>query len=267
MWEASSRISITTGRVLTAADYIARWDGADWSALGSDGAGEGSINDPVNTLAVSGPYLYAGGGFDNVNNNGTVLTAADVIVRWDGANWSALGEGTAGDGALSCGVWDIAVNGPDVYAGGCFQNINNYGTDLDNADYIAKWDGSNWSALGSDGANNGSIKNVVGAVAVINSYVFIGGRFLDVNDNGTILTAADNIAWWDGAHWLPLNNNGAGEGSLNKSVYDMAISGSSLYAGGEFIDVNNGGTILPEADYLAVYSIPPQSIYLPLVER
>ena len=61
-------------------DYIARWDGVNWSSLGSNGAGNGSLSSPVYTLAVNGSgNLYAGGAFQNVNNNGVVLGAADWV--------------------------------------------------------------------------------------------------------------------------------------------------------------------------------------------
>ena len=41
----------------SAANYIAKWNGSSWSALGS------GLNDYVSALAVSGSDLYAGGGF------------------------------------------------------------------------------------------------------------------------------------------------------------------------------------------------------------
>lgn len=40
--------------------------------------GNGSLNDEVKTIAVNGSDVYAGGYFSNVNNNGSVLTAADT---------------------------------------------------------------------------------------------------------------------------------------------------------------------------------------------
>src|SRR5215216_4807294 len=74
--------------------------------------------------------------------------------------WSALGSGFSGDGALSNEVWAIAVNGSDVYVGGFFTDVMNKGVMISAADYIAKWDGANWSALGSNGANDGSLNSV-----------------------------------------------------------------------------------------------------------
>jgi hypothetical protein len=67
---------------------VARWDGAHWSALGSDGAGDGALsgyvvaghgNNYVAALAIQGQNLYAGGQFFDVSNNGAALPAGDDI--------------------------------------------------------------------------------------------------------------------------------------------------------------------------------------------
>ncbi|MDL1895248.1 hypothetical protein FBQ82_03180 [Anaerolineae bacterium CFX7] len=247
------------GTVLGAADRIAKWDGTNWSALGSDGAGDGSLNYQVNALAVSGSDLYVGGFFTDVNNNGTVLGAADNVAKWDGTNWSALGSNGAGNASLNGSVWTLAVSGSDVYVGGNFYDVNNNGTALGAADYIAKWDGTNWSALGSNGAGNGSLNYWVHALAVSGSAVYVGGEFYDVNNNGTVLGAADYIAKWDGTNWSALGSDGAGDGSLNSTVNALAVSGSDLYVGGYFTDVNNGGTVLTAADRAARFEIASPS--------
>jgi membrane protein implicated in regulation of membrane protease activity len=243
------------GNILASADYIAVWDGSNWAALGSNGAGDGSLNNAVNALVVSGTDLYVGGEFDNVNNGGTVLGAGDYVVKWDGSNWSALGNNAGGDGSLNGSVYALAISGTDLYVGGYFYNVNNSGTVLGAADYIAKWDGSNWSALGSNGGGDGSRNSDVYAFAVSGTNLYVGGWFMDVNDNGTVLDAADYISRWDGTNWSALGSDGLGGGALNNGVYSLAISGSTLYTGGYFDDVNNNGTVLPAADYLAAYGI------------
>ena len=208
------------GTSLGAADYIAKWDGSNWSSLGSNGAGDGALNNTVLSLAVSGSNLYVGGRFTNVNNNGTVLAAADYIAKWDGANWSGLGSNGAGDGSLgvSSEVHVLAVSGSDLYVGGPFTNVNNHGTVLGAADFIAKWDGTNWSSLGSNGAGGGSLNTSVHAIAVSGGAVYVGGSFGNVNNNGTILWEADYVAKWDGANWSSLGPNGAGNGALNRTA-------------------------------------------------
>ena len=241
------------GTILTAADCIAKWDGSNWSALGSNGAGNGSLNHYVNALAVSGTNLYVGGKFKDISNNGTVLPAADYIAKWNPqtGNWSALGSNGAGNGSLNDGVSSIAVSGTNLYVGGYFENVNNNGTVLPAADHIAKWNGSAWSALGSNGAGDGSLNSSVLSLAVSGTNLYVGGYFENVNNNGLVLPAADYIAKWNGSAWSALGSNGTGDGSLNEPVHAIAVSGTNVYVGGDFLDVNNNGKVLPAADVIA----------------
>ena len=155
----------------------------------------------------------------------------------------------------------IIVNGTNLYVGGGFSNVNNNGSVLSAADYIAKWNGTSWSALGSNGAGNGALNNYVNTIAVRGTNLYVGGRFADVNNNGTALPAADYIAKWNGTSWSALGSNGAGNGSLrngpltNSQSNAIAISGTNLYAGGFFINVNNNGKYVLAADYMAVYGL------------
>ena len=243
------------GTTLTAADYIAKWDGTNWSALGSGSSGNGSLNSFVYALAVSGSDLYVGGSFTDVNNGGTTLSAADYVAKWDGTNWSALGSSGPNSGSLNSYVYALAVSGTNLYVGGDFSNVNNSGTTLTAADYIAKWDGTNWSALGSGSSGDGSLNYYVRALAVSGSNLYVGGNFTNVNNGGTVLGAADRVAKWDGTNWSALGSNGVGGGSLTNWVFALAVGGRDLYAGGHFINVNNGGTWLDAADYIAKYEI------------
>jgi len=99
-----------------------------------------------------------------------------------------------GDGSLNGYVSELAVSGRALYVGGWFTNVKNGVTTLGEADYITKWDGMNWSALGSDGVGNGSLNSLVLALAVSGSDLYVGGFFTDVNNGGTTLTAADYVA-------------------------------------------------------------------------
>ena len=235
------------------AAYIAKWDGTNWSALGSNGAGGSSLNNFVTSIVVNGNDIYVGGAFENVNNNGVILTAADGIAKWDGENWSALGSNGSGNGSLNGSVTALTWSGDNLYVGGVFTDVNNKGTILSSADYIAKWDGTDWSALSSNGAGDGSLNAAPRALASNGSNVYVGGDFTNVNNNGTVLNAADYIAKWDGTNWSALGSNGAGDGSLNSTVLDIAVDGNNIYAGGVFWDVNNNGTILNAADYIATW--------------
>ena len=202
------------------------------------------IRDRVYAIAISGTDVYVGGLFTNVNNGGTSLTAADCIAKWDGTNWSALGSDGAGNGSLNNTVFAIAISGTDVYVGGGFTNVNNNGTSLTAADFVAKWNGSAWSALGSNGASNGSLNSGVKAIATSGTDVYVGGNFTNVNNNGAPLPTADYVAKWNGSAWSALGSNGWSDGSLNSQVNAIAISGTDVYVGGFFLNVGNNGTSL-----------------------
>jgi hypothetical protein len=102
---------------------IAKWNGSEWSALGS-----GLFW--VSALAVSGSDLYAGGYFQTA---GGVI--AHRIAKWDGFDWTPLGSGVDhGDSSFSStAVFALAVSGSDLYAGGNFTTAGGI-----NANYIAK---------------------------------------------------------------------------------------------------------------------------------
>ncbi len=179
---------------------IAKWDGSTWSALGSGMTGFGGAS--VCALAVSGTNLYAGGYFATAGG-----VSANCIAKWNGSAWSALGSGVAPPGPYSY-VNALAVNGTDLYAGGDFTTAGG-GT----ANYIAKWDGSAWSALGL------GMSDVVYALAVSGTDLYAGGG------------GRYNIAKWNGSVWSAL---GSGISGGNFGVRALAASGTNLYAVGDF---------------------------------
>jgi hypothetical protein len=206
------------------ANRIARWDGANWSALGS------GMNSLVYALGVfddgGGEALYAGGNFATAGGVG-----ANRIAKWDGLTWSALGSGMGG--TFPSSVYALTVfddgGGPALYAGGRFTVAGGVG-----ANYIAKWDGSSWSALGS------GMDDEVHALAVFDDgggpALYAGGSF---NTAGG--AEANCIARWDGSSWSAL---GAGMGNFDFVVALTAFDdggGEALYAGGRFFSV--GGVI------------------------
>ena len=183
-------------------NFVAKWDGSAWSALGS------GMNSHVYALAVDGSgSVYAGGTFTSA---GTCDSAAgcNYVAKWDGSTWSALGSG------MNDGVYALAVDGSgSVYAGGYFTSAGTCDSAA-GCNYVAKWDGSTWSALGS------GMNSYVYALAVDGSgSVYAGGFF---NSAGTCDSAAgcNYVAKWDGSTWSALGsgmNNAclcAGRGSL-----------------------------------------------------
>jgi hypothetical protein len=237
---------------LNAADYVAKWDGSSWSALGSNGAGDGAVGNDVRGVAASGTDVYVGGAFVGINNGGAPLSSATYLGKWNGSGWAAVGDP---QGPLSGDVYAMAVSGTNVYVGGYFQNVVDHGVTIPEADNIARWDGSHWHALGSDGSGNGAVPGEVHAIAVSGSDVYVGGWFSAVHDGSTYLDTADYIAKWNGSHWSALGSDGLGNGSLNNGVVAIAVSGSNVYVGGYFTDVHDATDgILTAADYVAKWN-------------
>ncbi len=239
---------ISAGR--SGARYIAKWNGTEWSTLGS------GVNSFVYALAVIGTNLYAAGPFTTAGG-----VSASHIAKWDGHAWSALGLGveqygeilamTAVDTNLYIGgtfqhvggiaasniaqwngsswsplglgtsVWieAIAGSGSTIYAGGVFDSAG--GAPIKD---IARWDGSSWSSVGS--GTNGWVFSL----AMVGTDLYAGGLFSTAGGD-----SAYNVAMWDGSTWSPLGL-GVGGNPL-PSVNTMASIGSDLYVGGEFTTV------------------------------
>jgi trimeric autotransporter adhesin len=208
---------------------IARWDGSSWSPLGS------GLDGTVSAIAVSGSDVYVGGDFTQVCGNlacssGTLTV--NGIARWDGSNWSALGNG------LSSSVFALAVSGSDLYVGGLFRDVcGNPACDSGNLRVykIARWNGSSWSGVGY-----GVIYDSIDALAFVSdlamsgSDLYVGGSFKQVCGNTSCNSgnlAVNNIARWNGSSW-----SSVGDG-VNSPVDAIAVSGSDVYLGGRFTQV------------------------------
>ncbi len=194
-----------------AANNIAMWNGSTWQSLGS------GVNGPVYALAVMGTNLYAGGWFDTAGG-----AAANSIAAWNGSSWSALGAGMHGAfDPLDLGyVFALTVSGSTLFAGGQFMTAGSIA-----ADNIATWNGSSWNALG---LGTGGFYPGVFALAMSGSDLYAGGQFTMAGG-----AAASHVAKWNGNSWSAL---GLGIDNLYglPNVVALAVSGTHLYAGGQF---------------------------------
>ena len=196
---------------------IARWDGRSWSSV--DGGLHGEAAAWVQSFAEfddgTGPALYVGGFFTEAGS-----VPALNIARWDGTEWSGLGDG------LDSSVRAFAVfddgTGPALYAVGFFTASG--GSALS---YIARWDGTSWSAVG------GGLNEAARALAVFDDgngpALYPAGHFTMAGG-----VPAEHLARWDGQSWSSVG------GGLDDSVYALTVfddgAGPGLYAAGYFLE-------------------------------
>ena len=193
------------------ASYIAKWNTLTntWSGLGASDVN--GVNSYVIAIAVSGSDVYVGGTFSAANNSANSTVNASMIAKWNGSAWSALGA-TDFNG-VNNQVHDIAINGSDVYVGGYFTQATNSENNTVSTNYVAKWNGTAWSTLGS--GDNFGVNSPVYALALDGSNLYVGGSFTSVALNNV---PANYIARWDGASWTPLGSG------LNNQVNALGIS-------------------------------------------
>ena len=207
---------------------IAKWDGTEWSALtGSSGTG---VSNTVYSLAVhddgSGEALYAGG---NLTSAGGVTV--NQVAKWDGTEWSPL-TGPEETG-VDTTVYSLAVysdgSGEALYAGGHFHTAGGV-----TVNHVAKWDGTEWSAL--SGPSGTGTDDYPFELAVYDDgsgeALYAGGNFTSAGG-----VTVNHIAKWDGTEWSALS--GPSASGTNQAVIALTVhddgSGEALYAGGGFV--------------------------------
>lgn len=201
------------------ASNIAKWDGRTWREV-EGSLGEG-INGRVDCMHVhtdgSGTALYVGGQFDRAGG-----VSASNIARWDGSEWSRLGGGTGAgvDSAVFALESYDDGGGTVLYVGGAFTSA----TGVASARYLARWDGSAWSAAGS-GAD-GSIRALRTIEVDGQRNLYIGGSFQTIGG-----VPAARIARFDGTDWRQIGDGLEGTEVSTILAFDDGL-GRSLFVGG-----------------------------------
>ncbi len=181
----------------SSATYIAKWDGATWSAVGS------GVNWWVYSLEVYNGELYVGGSFDTAGG-----IFASSIAKWNGTTWSAIGSGTNGE------VREMAVLNGELYGAGTFTSANGVA-----ANYTAKYNGATWAPLGS--GMNGQCTSI--KADTINNLIYVGGLFSTAGG-----VSASRIAKWSGTNWTGMSTG------MNGTIWAIEVMNGDVYAGGDF---------------------------------
>ncbi len=188
------------------------------------GVGQPGLNSSAFAVTTyddgSGTALYAGGFFTQAGG-----VAVARVARWDGMNWHDVGGGVAvSAGVASVRALHVVHDGDQdsLIVGGAFDQAGSRSTQN-----IARWDGTNWSALG------GGLDDMVLDVTVFDDgtgpAIYAATTFFNT-DNGGV--------WkFDGNAWSVVGlgvNPSPTTGQVNAlEVFDDG-SGARLVAGGIF---------------------------------
>ncbi|MDX9910252.1 MAG: GC-type dockerin domain-anchored protein [Phycisphaerales bacterium] len=209
------------------ANHIARWNGNAWSTV--PGADQVSMLNPFHLLVHddgSGPSLYMAGVINSVGG-----TPARNIVRWDGAVWHPLGDGTLpgpGDATIEGLTSFDDGTGPKLYAVG-WANVNG----------VSRWDGSSWEVIYN----------------VQDAFVRAVTKFDDGNGEALYCVAPNRrLLRWNGSAWDTLYNGiggtFGGEYLVMKGRID--VNGPQMFVGGNFTGTFSDGVEIPTVNIASI---------------
>lgn len=189
-------------------------------------SGNGSIVQNEAGLDIGPGKLFLG--TDGVLGDGdniflTTTNFNNILSLSGSGGYSALSTG-APAGAIYCIAKDGSGN---IWVGGSFTQIGGV-----SAWYIAKWNGTNWSKL--PGHLNGAVRTI----AVVGANVYFGGDFTQLEYNTDERSAyGSNVQ----LNYIGKSNGttitaitAVGGTGASSTVRALAVSGTTLYAGGDF---------------------------------
>lgn len=190
----------------TGLNRIGMWNGVSWTPLGS------GLNGICYAIAPYGTNLYAAGAFSTAGG----VTRRGIAI-WNGSGWGTVGTSGVNSGATCYAVVTASPSGTPMYIGGNFSQVSGV-----SANYVAKWSGTNWSALPG-------LNGICYALAIHPSG--------DLYAGGSFTSPGVRISFWNGMGWSAVGG-GLGFG-LNNTCRALAIDTSgNVYAGGDFTTAN-----------------------------
>ena len=264
------------GNIYAGSDLVYQWTNNSWTSITNGLFGVSEID----AMAVNNGTLYISGTFFVTTPD---LNLYNYAARLNNGSWTTCGSGKGNDGSGMDGVPYAAISfGGSLYAGGNFNSAGGSPLNPQIAMYIARFDGSLWSPVGS------GMDEHVTDMTIYNNELIVSGYFTHAGGvqtnyiaswNGntwhslgsgmsssntckvTALTAyngslyagglfeiaggntAHNIAKWDGSSWSSVGNG------INGQVYTLTSYNGQLYAGGNFIkDSGNPGNYIIKWD-------------------
>jgi hypothetical protein len=191
-------------------NVVSRWNGTTSSSLGT-----GFTNGSVFALAsMANGDIVAAGQFWRIGGLSTYS-----IARWNGSVWQSFGTGFGGGPVNRVFALAVMPNG-DLIAGGDFTSAGGVP-----ASYVARWNGTAWSPLGS------GMDGEVLSLAVMPNGDLVAGGFFATAGGVTV----NCIARWDGTSWSALGSPVSGVAGFYGYVFSLQVMpNGDLIAGGNF---------------------------------
>jgi hypothetical protein len=189
---------------------------------------------PAGAAGTVDVVLTTAGGSATLSNAFSYVESLDVIeMSWSGMSAQAIDGDVNGEVATV----EQGPNG-ELYITGYFQDASGEAS----ADFVARWNGSQWVGLGSGINGNGALTCVstcdLRDMAIAqNGDVYIAGEF-EVSG----LIGVQALAKWDGATWTSIAADI--DGNISELVFDNE---GSLYVSGVFENLGSIST----ADFIA----------------
>ncbi len=149
-------------------------------------------------FAVYNGDLYLGGDFYAIQDTSGNWIGAYNIAKWDGVNWSSVGQyGVYNPSAGGGVVYSMEVYNNKLYVGGTFEFADSV-----EAWNIAAWNGLNWSCLcdgishfGTNSNNNNHYAATVHDFEIFQGNLYATGNF------DSICNVKSKLAFTDGNGW------------------------------------------------------------------
>jgi hypothetical protein len=191
---------------------VARWNGLFWSYYPG-------LSAPPIVTTENGQYRFTSLAWYNgsLYAGGTIVDASSTIpvnhlYRWNEFNqkWNVINGAIQ---TMNYGILDMTVYQNELVVAGLFDQAQ--GRAVSN---ITKFNGSNWSYIGTSGNDQGT-NGLINDLFIHRNRLYIAGAFSQVG-----ATITGNTAFWTGTAWGGIGN------PFGDYTFKLAATGDTLYA-------------------------------------
>ncbi len=173
---------------------VARWNGAQWEAMGA------GFNGPVYGIEEHNGEIYVGGSFTMSGD-----TPLGSVAKWNGAAWISPGVSVAyANPSVTPYVHTVKSLDGRLYLLGGFNRYTTAGAEDQTCGSLLAWDGDGWDNLG------GGVNGEAEAIIEYDGALLIGGTFTSAGG-----VAVNSMALWQ----LPTSTNDLISSELPCRVY------------------------------------------------